>query len=102
MTRSLLFVASSLVAAAPLAAGTLHDPREVRLAEVRQLTFGGENAEAYWSSDGERLVFQSTRPPYACDQIFTMPAHAEDEPSPCWCRPARGGRPAPISSPVTR
>ncbi|HYG64935.1 MAG TPA: M20/M25/M40 family metallo-hydrolase, partial [Thermoanaerobaculia bacterium] len=50
------------------------DPREVHLAELRQLTFGGENAEAYWSPDGTQLVFQSTRPPYACDQIFRVPA----------------------------
>ena len=48
------------------------DPRERRLANLRQLTFGGQNAEAYWDWTGTRLVFQSTRPPYACDQIFTM------------------------------
>ena len=39
---------------------------------MRQLTFGGENAEAYWSSDGRKLIFQSTRPPYDCDQIFVL------------------------------
>jgi hypothetical protein len=38
------------------------------------MTFGGENAEAYWSHDGKQLIFQSTRPPFACDQIFRMPA----------------------------
>lgn len=48
------------------------DPRERRLANVRQLTFGGQNAEAYFSADGKTLVFQSTRPPHECDQIFTM------------------------------
>ena len=54
--------------------GTLHDPREIHLDDVRQLTAGaGENAEAYWSPDGTSLIFQSTRAPYACDQIFTMP-----------------------------
>jgi Tol biopolymer transport system component len=36
------------------------------------LTDGGENAEAYWSFDGAALIFQSTRPPYACDQIFSL------------------------------
>jgi Tol biopolymer transport system component len=41
---------------------------------LRQLTSGGQNAEAYWSPDGKRLVFQSTRPPYECDQIFIMNA----------------------------
>ncbi len=48
------------------------DPRERHLANLRQLTFGGQNAEAYWDWTGTRLVFQSTRPPFACDQIFTM------------------------------
>ena len=55
------------------AAATLHDERETHLGEVRQLTSGGENAEAYWSPDGTELIFQSTRSPYECDQIFTMP-----------------------------
>jgi len=54
-------------------AGTLHDEREVHLTDVRQLTFGGENAEAYWSPDGKELSFQSTNPPFGCDQIFRMP-----------------------------
>ena len=54
-------------------AGTVHDARETRFADVRQLTFGGENAEAYWSPDGRELVFQSTRPPHGCDQIYRMP-----------------------------
>lgn len=48
------------------------DPRERHLANLRQLTSGGENAEAYFSFDGRRLIFQSTRPPFACDQIFSM------------------------------
>lgn len=51
------------------------DPRERRLANLRQLTDGGENAEAYFSSDGTKLIFQSTRPPYQCDQIFAMDLH---------------------------
>lgn len=50
----------------------IRDPREVHLANVKQLTFGGENAEAYFSDDGTKLIFQSTRPPYQCDQIFIM------------------------------
>ena len=54
-------------------AGTLHDAREVRFSDVRQMTFGGENAEAYWSPDGSELIFQSTHGTYACDQIFRMP-----------------------------
>ena len=52
---------------------------EKHLANVRQLTFGGENAEAYWSADGKKLIFQSTRPPYACDQIFEMDPSAPEK-----------------------
>jgi TolB protein len=44
------------------------------LANIRQLTNGGENAEAYWSPDGQRLIFQSTRGDLKCDQIFIMNA----------------------------
>lgn len=57
---------------------SLHDPRETHLANLRQLTFGGENAEAYFSSDGTKLIFQSTRDSYACDQIFTMNVDGTD------------------------
>jgi TolB protein len=46
--------------------------KEVRLRNIRQLTFGGENAEAYFSLDGQKVIFQSTRDSYKCDQIFTM------------------------------
>jgi Tol biopolymer transport system component len=47
---------------------------EKHLRNIRQLTFGGENAEAYWSFDETRLIFQSTRPPFKADQIFIMGA----------------------------
>ena len=47
-------------------------PGENHLKNIRQLTFGGENAEAYFSFDESRLVFQSTRDSFRCDQIFTM------------------------------
>jgi TolB protein len=46
--------------------------KETHLRNIRQLTFGGENAEAYFSMDGKQITFQSTRAPYKCDQIFTM------------------------------
>ena len=52
---------------------TIHPhPKEVHLRNIRQLTFGGTNAEAYFSFDGQKVIFQSTREPYKCDQIFTM------------------------------
>jgi Tol biopolymer transport system component len=48
------------------------DPQETHFSELKMLTDGGENAEAYFSFAGDRLIFQSTRPPYGCDQIFVM------------------------------
>jgi Periplasmic component of the Tol biopolymer transport system len=48
--------------------------KETHLRNIKQLTFGGENAEAYFSLDGKQVILQSTRPPYKCDQIFTMNA----------------------------
>ncbi|HEY6546472.1 MAG TPA: hypothetical protein VI589_01150 [Vicinamibacteria bacterium] len=47
-------------------------PDEVRLAHLRQLTFGGENAEGYWSPDGTKLIFQSSREGTPCDQEFVL------------------------------
>jgi TolB protein len=47
-------------------------PTERHLSNIKQLTFGGENAEAYFSEDGRRLIFQSTRDARECDQIYTM------------------------------
>ena len=52
---------------------------EVHLANVRQLTFGGENAEAYFSFDGQKIIFQSTREGVPCDQIFTMNLDGSDQ-----------------------
>lgn len=45
---------------------------ETRLANLRQLTFGGENAEAYWSQDGTKLIFQSKRDGRECDQVYVL------------------------------
>lgn len=54
----------------------LHYPKEKHLKNIRQLTFGGDNAEAYWSFDGSKLVFQANNKAWGleCDQIFTMDA----------------------------
>lgn len=73
---------TGLAGAGPAVQGTPDDPlrdtREVHLRNVKQLTSGGTNAEAYFSPDGKRLVFQSTREPYACDQILVMNADGSD------------------------
>lgn len=47
-------------------------PQERHFARLTQLTFGGENAEAYWSFGGETIIFQRTFPPFTADQIYTM------------------------------
>lgn len=50
------------------------EPGETRLSNLRQLTNGGENAEAYFSADGQWITFQSTRDGRTCDQQFVMKA----------------------------
>ena len=76
-TMLLLVTAATPVAAddttEPAAADMLF-PDERYLHNLRQLTFGGQNAEAYFSHDGEELIFQSTRDQLECDAIFRMRA----------------------------
>ncbi|MCB0639181.1 MAG: PD40 domain-containing protein [Lewinella sp.] len=54
---------------------TLRYEQESHLHNFQQLTFGGNNAEAYYSFDDQYLVFQSDNPEWGlgCDQIFYMP-----------------------------
>jgi len=49
----------------------IHDS-EKHFKNIRQLTFGGDNAEAYWSFDDTKLIFQSNFTEWGveCDQIF--------------------------------
>ena len=46
--------------------------QEKHLHNVHQLTFGGSNAEAYFSADGKKLIYQSSHGDVKCDQIFVM------------------------------
>ena len=48
------------------------DSGERHFGTIRQLTYGGENAEAYFSPDGRSLIFQSTRDGRTCDQQYVM------------------------------
>jgi len=54
----------------------LHYEKEKHLKNIKQLTFGGDNAEAYWSFDGKSIVFQANTKSWGldCDQIFIMSA----------------------------
>jgi TolB protein len=51
---------------------TLHYPEEKHFKNIQQLTFGGDNAEAYWSYDDARIIFQRTNPREGvkCDRMF--------------------------------
>jgi Tol biopolymer transport system component len=76
-------LAGAAVAAAPakpvrpvppsaVAADTLIRSGETHFAHLWQLTFGGENAEGYWSGAGDRLILQSTREGYPCDREYVL------------------------------
>ena len=69
---SLGLLALGAAMAQPSTAPLIATPEEKHLRNVRQLTFGGQNAEAYFSADGKKLIFQSTRDNLECDQIFIM------------------------------
>ena len=74
---TLLFSLMTIAQPQPIAGlkldkATLTYPGETHLKNVHQLTFGGDNAEAYWSFEGRSLVFQANYDAWgtACDQIF--------------------------------
>jgi len=69
-TLSLLLI--TLGAKQQPATETLAVAGEKHLRNIRQLTFGGENAEAYFSANDKQLIFQSKRDGRECDQIYTM------------------------------
>lgn len=67
-----IFVIITSLSNVPVQAQSLAVPGEKHLANIKQLTFGGENAEAYFSFDGKQLIFQSKRDGRGCDQIYKM------------------------------
>jgi len=82
MHRSVLPILVTLLITSAAIAGkpdSLRQIGEKHLRNIRQLTYGGTNAEAYFSFDGRKIIFQSTRPPYHCDQIFTMNLDGSDQ-----------------------
>jgi len=52
--------------------GQLSLKEEKHLVNIRQLTFGGQNAEGYFSFDESKLILQSTRDSLQCDQQFIL------------------------------
>src|SRR5262245_25647292 len=94
MRRSLAFALSASVTTAvfavvlppsPASPGSqspttgLATPEEQRhLKNVRQLTFGGQNAEAYFSADDKQLIFQHQGTGVPCDQIYSIPVDTPD------------------------
>jgi TolB protein len=75
----------------------VHYPEEIHLKDIRQLTFGGDNAEAYWSFDSKSVSFQSNNKDWglSCDQIFYMPIEGMDLSS-------KGSKPPMISTGLGR
>jgi TolB protein len=66
-------IVAALAAQPPAPQTPAAPPAEKHLTNLKALTSGGENAEAYFSFDGTRLIFQSSRPGgTGCDQIYTM------------------------------
>lgn len=57
-----------------LADSTLIMPGEEHFKSIYQVTYGGDNAEAYWSFDDKQLIFQSNNTAWdvECDQMFLM------------------------------
>jgi len=60
-------------------AGCTRVPPAPKLENLKELTHGGENAEAYWAPDGKRLIFQSTREGHDCDQEYIMNSDGSDQ-----------------------
>jgi Tol biopolymer transport system component len=75
LTRCLV---TALLLTAAAAMGQAVGP-EPHLTNLHQLTDGGQNAEAYWSFDGQQLIFQGFTEAGGCDQIYTMKADGSDK-----------------------
>src|SRR6478735_864024 len=71
-------LAVAFVAKAQTPGDTVHYAEEKHFKNIQQLTFGGDNAEAYWSYDSKQIIFQRTnaKEGLSCDQMFigTIPA----------------------------
>lgn len=72
---------TNVLSQAPTPGDTLQYPEETHFKNIQQLTFGGDNAEAYFSYDGKQLIFQRTsaKDGIPCDQMYIgkVPAPGE-------------------------
>ena len=59
---------------------TLINPQEKHFKHLKRITYGGDNAEAYWSFAGKKIIFQSTNPNWgeSCDQIHIVDPFTQD------------------------
>jgi Tol biopolymer transport system component len=66
--------AATAPAGPPLAGPAVIHPEERHFRNLRQLTFGGQNAEGYWSPDGKQIIYQRTNEAEGvpCDQEFVL------------------------------
>jgi len=78
--KLLIVLIAALLSFNAFAQDSLRYPEEKHFKNLRQLTFGADNAEAYWSFDGKMITFQSNNKAWGvnCDQIFYMPVNGED------------------------
>src|SRR5688572_28433356 len=67
-----LFVLALLISVPQAQTNNLLLPNEKHLRNIKQLTFGGENAEAYFSADGNHRTFKGTQEGNGCAEIYTM------------------------------
>src|SRR5882757_8447577 len=77
--KSITTLALVFISVCALGQDSLRYPEEKHLKNLRQLTFGADNAEAYWSFDSKMITFQSNNKAWGvnCDQIFYMPIEGE-------------------------
>src|SRR5256885_77219 len=78
--------ARAMATGIPAPAARLLPEESAFFSDLEQLTFGGENAEAYWSFDGRQLSFQARPAGESCDRIYRMNVDG------------RPGAPVPVSS----
>ncbi len=76
ISLAIIFVGCSSRKPSTAPAGSAMTDRHMK--NVTQLTFDGDNGEAYFSWDGRKLIFQSSRGGYSCDKIWTMNIDGKD------------------------